>query len=145
MIGDFPFLREKLYGMDTDMTFCSNELCSHRQHCARGSKAPDVVYAVSEFKLDSKGKCSMFMMKSAEQIGHYYDAIPVPLVLDIEVITEPDQLPTTVCYGCRLPTDNYAQCSTKENYINVCDVCLSKLDQVSFRSRSVESGSLSDS
>ena len=129
--------------MSTDITFCRNEQCAHRINCARGSTPVDPYYSVTEFKTDKDGKCDMFMMKSSEEIGYYYDAIPVPLILDLEVLTEPDDLPPTMCYGCRQPTSHYAQVTTKQNYINLCDVCVGKLDDVSFRSRRFETGSLS--
>lgn len=116
-----------------DISLCSNELCSHREHCARGVEANSLYYTSTEFKV-SDGKCAYFLPKGND-FDRYYRAIPVPMVLDIEVIVEPEKLMVSRCFGCGQPTEEYAQCRTKDNGINICKACLVQLDDVSFKSK----------
>jgi hypothetical protein len=84
----------------------------------------------------------MFFLPKSADLDKYYQAIPVPMVIDIEVIVEPEELMVSRCYGCGEPTSEYAQCRTKDNAINICKPCLVLLDDVSFKSKSFSYKSL---
>ena len=126
--------------MYNDISLCSNEECPYRSDCGRGIDSQGLYHSSTPFKLKD-GKCMFFLPKSAD-LDKYYQAIPVPMVIDIEVIVEPEELMVSRCYGCGEPTSEYAQCRTKDNAINICKPCLVLLDDVSFKSKSFSYKSL---
>lgn len=87
------------------------------------------------------GKCKWFVSKG-DDLSDYYNIIPPPLINELTVVTESDDLPVSVCFGCFDVVDKYAQCTTVSNWINICEGCIEVLDQVSFRSRVLNPGSI---
>lgn len=127
-----------------DITLCSNDGCPHRDVCRRGLKSQDQWQAYSDFKLVD-GQCAFFepRVMDLEGMRKYCEVIPSPSVMELEVILEPRgvNIPR-VCYGCGELSRTLAQLKTLHNYIEVCDVCLGKLDEVSFKARTIKPFSL---